>query len=63
MPATSTAVEKKLPWSHSEEESDLESGTVKQREFPCWTTNKEYLPYSSPSNTLIGNSYHFLQIL
>ncbi|XP_065215185.1 sodium/hydrogen exchanger 3 isoform X2 [Planococcus citri] len=51
---TSVAVENKLPWSHSEEESDLESGTVKQREFPCWTTNREYLPYSSPSNTLIS---------
>jgi len=49
---TPTATETMLPWKR---EDDYESGhPIKQNEFPAWCSNKEYLAYSSPSATFLG---------
>ncbi|KAJ8894774.1 hypothetical protein PR048_000081 [Dryococelus australis] len=50
---TPTATETMLPWKRDDEgESTF---PVKQSEFPAWCSNKEYLAYSSPSATFLGN--------
>jgi len=50
---TPTATETMLPWKRDDEwESTC---PLKQSEFPAWCSNKEYLAYSSPSATFLGN--------
>lgn len=49
--ATPTATETMLPWKREEAEG---AGALKQSEFPSWASNKEYLAYSSPSATFLG---------
>ncbi|KAK3921707.1 Sodium/hydrogen exchanger 3 [Frankliniella fusca] len=51
--STPTATESVLPWKRDDDSGEL-SGPVKQREFPPWCTNKEYLAYNSPSATFLG---------
>lgn len=46
---TPTAIETQLPWKR---EGDAEG--LQQNEFPAWASNKEYLTYSSPSATFLG---------
>lgn len=53
--STPTATESVLPWKRGDDSGEL-SGPVKQREFPPWCTNKEYLAYNSPSATFLGKS-------
>ena len=44
---------KALPWRR---EDEIGPGYSKvQEEFPPWINNKDYLPYASPTNTLMGN--------
>nr|AJO70195.1 sodium-hydrogen exchanger 3 [Cherax cainii] len=45
-----TMTEVSLPWKRTDD-SDR---PVQQTEFPAWASNKEYLLYYSPSNTLLG---------
>ncbi|XP_014209349.1 uncharacterized protein LOC106640001 [Copidosoma floridanum] len=52
---TPTATEKVLPWKR-EEDNDF-GQPVKQKEFPAWCSNKDYLTYSSPSTTVLANFY------
>ena len=43
---------KALPWRR---EDEIGPGYSKvQEEFPPWINNKDYLPYASPTNTLMG---------
>jgi len=47
---------KALPWRR---EDEMGPGYSKvQEEFPPWINNKDYLPYDSPTNTLMGVSKH-----
>merc|ERR1712083_327314 len=47
---------KALPWRR---EDEIGPGYSKvQEEFPPWINNKDYLPYASPTNTLMGVSKH-----
>jgi hypothetical protein len=50
---TPTATETMLPWKRDDEWESTFS--LKQSEFPAWCSNKEYLAYSSPSATFLGN--------
>uniref|UniRef100_A0A224XJ56 Sodium/hydrogen exchanger n=1 Tax=Panstrongylus lignarius TaxID=156445 RepID=A0A224XJ56_9HEMI len=52
---TPTALETMLPWKR-DDEGELNTGPVKQSEFPPWCSNKEYLAYNSPSATFLGGS-------
>jgi len=47
---------KALPWRNQDEIGPGHSKV--QEEFPPWINNKDYLPYASPTNTLIGVSKH-----
>lgn len=58
---TPTAIESVLPWKRGDD-SDEENGAVKQNEFPSWASNKEYLAYSSPSATFLGEFFLLLRI-
>ena len=42
---------KALPWRR---EKDAQAEPRAQDEFPPWINNDEYLPYNSPTNTVIG---------
>lgn len=44
----------KIPWGRHEEESDLDVEIMKKREYPYWDRSKEYLPYSSRANSILG---------
>lgn len=57
---TPTAIESVLPWKRGDD-SDEENGAVKQNEFPSWASNKEYLAYSSPSATFLGEFFLCLE--
>lgn len=50
---TPTATETMLPWKRDDEGES--TCPLKQSEFPAWCSNKEYLAYSSPSATFLGN--------
>ncbi|XP_046397801.1 sodium/hydrogen exchanger 3-like isoform X11 [Ischnura elegans] len=50
---TPTATETLLPWKR-DDEADMGTFPIKQREFPPWCTNKEYLAHNSPSATFLG---------
>jgi hypothetical protein len=50
---TPTATETVLPWKRDDEGES--TCPLKQSEFPAWCSNKEYLAYSSPSATFLGN--------
>ncbi|XP_071451595.1 sodium/hydrogen exchanger 3-like isoform X8 [Hetaerina americana] len=50
---TPTATETLLPWKR-DDEADMCTFPIKQREFPPWCTNKEYLAHNSPSATFLG---------
>lgn len=50
---TPTATETMLPWKRDDEGE--RTCPLKQSEFPAWCSNKEYLAYSSPSATFLGN--------
>lgn len=41
-----------LPWKRE----DLGDDSQRQKEFPAWINNKDYVHYSSPSNTLLGRA-------
>ena len=43
---------KALPWRRGEVSEEVHPKV--QEEFPPWINNKEYLPYASPTNTLLG---------
>jgi hypothetical protein len=49
---------KALPWRREEVDIDVTAQT--QKEFPTWINNKDYLPYTSPTNTLMGKHISFL---
>ena len=49
-----TATEAVLPWKREDSDIQLPAVAIKQREFPPWINNKDYVNYSSPSNTLLG---------
>lgn len=51
--STPTALETMLPWKRTDE-GEMNTGPLKQSEFPAWCSNKEYLAYSSPSATFLG---------
>lgn len=55
--STPTALETMLPWKRTDE-GEMNTGPLKQSEFPAWCSNKEYLAYSSPSATFLGKSLH-----
>jgi len=44
--------EEVLPWKRE----GLVDDSQRQREFPSWINNKDYVHYSSPSNTLLGRA-------
>lgn len=59
---TPTAIETQLPWKRNEADAEA----LQQNEFPAWASNKEYLTYSSPSATFLGNlrfvwMFHYLK--
>jgi len=49
-----TATESVLPWKREDSDMQLQAVAMQQREFPAWINNKDYVNYSSPSNTLLG---------
>lgn len=55
-----TETETTLPWKRNDVPAgvhatrDGENGAVRQREFPSWIDNREYLSYQSPTSTIIG---------
>ncbi|XP_064466459.1 sodium/hydrogen exchanger 3-like [Ornithodoros turicata] len=55
-----TETETTLPWKRDDTSAgvhasvDVENGAVRQREFPSWIDNREYLSYQSPTSTIIG---------
>ena len=51
-----TATESVLPWKRDDSDVQLPAVAMQQREFPAWINNKDYVNYSSPSNTLLGNT-------
>ena len=52
VPVEEAIQSKALPWRR---EDEIGPGYSKvQEEFPAWINNKEYLPYASPTNTLMG---------
>ena len=52
-PVEPTLAETVLPWMrHSEE--DVCQAPLKQREFPAWLKNEDYLTHGSPSNEMLG---------
>uniref|UniRef100_A0A1B6CUX3 Sodium/hydrogen exchanger n=2 Tax=Clastoptera arizonana TaxID=38151 RepID=A0A1B6CUX3_9HEMI len=53
--STPTALETMLPWKRTDE-ADMNTVPLKQSEFPSWCSNKEYMAYSSPSATFLGNN-------
>ena len=42
-----------LPWRRTDDDQNVPRA---QDEFPPWINNEEYLPYTSPTNTVIGES-------
>merc|ERR1739844_822936 len=40
-----------LPWRRTDDDQNVPRA---QDEFPPWINNEEYLPYTSPTNTVIG---------
>ena len=44
-----------LPWRRTDDDQNVPRA---QDEFPPWINNEEYLPYTSPTNTVIGESSH-----
>jgi len=50
------ATEAVLPWKREDSDIQLPAVAIKQREFPPWINNKDYVNYSSPSNTLLGRA-------
>ena len=55
---TPTATETMLPWKRDDEGES--TCPLKQSEFPACCSNKEYLAYSSPSATFLGNVFFLL---
>lgn len=56
VPVDEAIQSKALPWRR---EDEIGPGYSKvQEEFPPWINNKDYLPYASPTNTLMGVSNH-----
>lgn len=51
-----TAAESVLPWKREDSDMQLPAVAMQQREFPAWINNKDYVNYSSPSNTLLGRA-------
>lgn len=51
-----TATESVLPWKREDSDVQLPAVAMQQREFPSWINNKDYVNYSSPSNTLLGRA-------
>lgn len=49
-----SAVDMNIPWGRNEEESDLDAEIMKKREYPYWDRSKDYLPYGSRANSVIG---------
>lgn len=49
---------KALPWRRDEKEQSPKA----QEEFPPWINNKDYLPYASPTNTLMGKKKMLFEI-
>lgn len=45
-----------LPWKREDSDVQLSAVAMQQREFPAWINNKDYVNYSSPSNTLLGRA-------
>ena len=48
-----TAAETVLPWKR-DEGSQICQAPLKQREFPSWLKNEDYLQHGSPSDTMMG---------
>ena len=42
-----------LPWMRQSED-DVCEAPLKQREFPAWLKNEEYMPHGSPSSDILG---------
>ena len=42
-----------MPWRRTDDDQNVPRA---QDEFPPWINNEEYLPYTSPTNTVIGES-------
>lgn len=55
---TPTATETMLPWKRQDDCDSIKP--LQQNEFPAWCSNKEYIAYSSPSATFLGNNYKLL---
>ena len=51
-----------LPWKREDSDVQLSAVAMQQREFPAWINNKDYVNYSSPSNTLLGKSVAISQL-
>jgi len=51
-----SATESVLPWKREDGAGEMPVLGLKQREFPSWINNKDYVNYSSPSNTLLGRA-------
>ena len=50
-----TEAEKTLPWKRGADEPQMIcEAPVKQREFPAWLKNEEYMVHGAPSNEIIG---------
>jgi len=45
-----------LPWKREEVLGEVPDQGLRQKEFPSWINNRDYVNYSSPSNTLLGRA-------
>ena len=42
-----------LPWKRNEDDETF-NAALRQNEFPSWANNSDYIPYYSPSSTVLG---------
>ena len=52
-PVEPTLAETVLPWMRQSEE-DVCQAPLKQREFPAWLKNEDYMPHGSPTSEMLG---------
>ena len=52
-PVEPTLAETVLPWMRQSEE-DVCQAPLKQREFPAWLKNEDYLQHGSPTSEMLG---------
>ncbi len=52
-PHEPTAPERSLPWKRTNEEADMCPAPLRQREFPGWLKNEEYMVHGTPTQEMM----------